>query len=260
MKANNGLGKMCDFHYNSPSASFFDMQNSSKQIVLQLLERHFRSFSSHLPVLLDAPCGDGWLKSRLPFDAAVDGIDLYIHSSPGYRTVFQADLDAGIPPHLPTYTAVLCCEGLEHFGNPLLFLESARQRLEKDGLLVITTPNIWYPAARLQYLIRGFFPSFPCLAGKIIRGTHMHIMPWSFPQLYLYLKLAGFTDIRLHEEPLSKAKHFWEKIIAWPQIIYCYRRLRRKPTQEETDFWRAALAGGSLFGRHLIVTARPAGH
>ena len=232
------------------------MQESSKQIVLQLLEEHFRSFSNRPPHLLDAPNGNGWLKARLSFNAAVDGIDLYSTSAAGYRTVFQADLDAGIPSHLPLYAAVLCCEGLEHFGNPLLFLESARQRLEEGGLLVITTPNIWYPAARLQYLIRGFFPSFPCLVGKIIHGSHMHIMPWSFPHLYLYLKLAGFTNIRLHEEPLSKAKHFWEKIVALPQIIYCRRRQKKARTKEEIDFWRNAIAGGSLFGRHLIVTAR----
>jgi SAM-dependent methyltransferase len=235
------------------------MQESSKQVVLQLLEGHFKSFSARPPHLLDAPNGDGWLKARLSFDAAVDGIDLYSISAPGYRTVFQADLDSGIPSHLPRYAAVLCCEGLEHFGNPLLFLESARQRLEEGGFLVITTPNIWYPAARLQYLIRGFFPSFPCLVGKILRGSHMHIMPWSFPQLYLYLKLAGFTEIRLHEEPLSKAKHLWEKIIALPQIVYCRRRLKKARTKEEIDFWRDAVAGGSLFGRHLIVTARSAG-
>jgi SAM-dependent methyltransferase len=208
--------------------------------------------------LLDAPCGDGWLKIRLSFDVEVDGIDLYTDSSPGYRTVLQADLDAGIPSHLPMYDAVLCCEGLEHFGNPLLFLKSAHHRLRKDGLLVISTPNIWYPAARLQYLIRGFFPSFPCLVGRIIRGSHMHITPWSFPQLYLYLILAGFADIQLHEEPLSKAKHSWEKIVALPQIIYCRRRMKKIQTKEESDFWHATLADGSLFGRHLIVTARPA--
>ncbi len=231
------------------------MQDSSKEVVLQLLTAHFKSPSGR-PRLLDAPFGEGWLKARVPFDTEMDGIDLYTTSSPGYRTIFQADLDAGIPSHLPLYDAVLCCEGLEHFGNPLLFLKSSHQHLEKDGLMVVTTPNIWYPAARLQYLIRGFFPSFPCLAGKIVSGSHMHIMPWSFPQLYLYLKLAGFSDIRLHEEPLSKPKHFWEKIVAWPQIVYCQRRLKKSKTQEEIDFWKTAGSGGSLFGRHLIVTAR----
>ena len=40
----------------------------------------------------------------------------------------------------------------------------------------------------------------------------MHIMPWSFPWLYLYLKLAGFEGIRLHEVYEKKPRHVIEKI------------------------------------------------
>ncbi len=127
--------------------------------------------------------------------------------------------------------------------------------MEAPGLLIVTTPNIWYPAARLQYLMRGFFPSFPCLIGKIARGSHMHIMPWSFPHLYLYLKLAGFTDIQLHEEELSRPKHFWERLFALPQALYCRHRLKKARDPDEIDFWRQAGSGPSLFGRHIIVTA-----
>ena len=31
--------------------------------------------------------------------------------------------------------------------------------------------------------------------GKVRRGSHMHILPWSFPQLHLFLTLAGFARI-----------------------------------------------------------------
>lgn len=231
------------------------MQDSSKKVVLQLLTTRFTDSSPDTPALLDAPCGDGWLKTQLSFSADVDGIDLFTASPSDYRTVFQADLDDGIPSHLPKYEAILCCEGIEHLGNPLRFLESARRHLKKGGLLVVTTPNVWYPAARLQYLIRGFSPSFPCLTGKITRGSHMHIMPWSFPQLYLYLKLAGFEDISIHEESLSRAKHFWEWIVALPQFFYCRGRLKKSRTTDEAEFWRSAGSRPSIFGRHLIITS-----
>jgi SAM-dependent methyltransferase len=198
------------------------MQETSKAVVLQILGQ------STPKTILDAPSGDGWLAKRIPYEATIDGIDLFETVIAGYRSVFNLDLDRGIPEELPKYDAVVCCEGLEHFGNPLLFLDSARKRLEKSGLLIITTPNIWYPAARLQFFIRGFFPSFPCLVGKILRGSHMHIMPWSFPQLYLYLKLAGFEKVEIHQEPLSRAKHFWEKLLAFPQLLYCRARLKKQ--------------------------------
>lgn len=226
------------------------MQDSSKAVVLKILAQQAPK------TILDAPSGDGWLSKRLPYPAVIDGIDLFETTLEGYRTVFNFDLDHGLPGTLPQYDAVVCCEGLEHFGNPLLFLESSKARLGAGGLIIVTTPNIWYPAARLQYLVRGFFPSFPCLIGKIARGSHMHIMPWSFPQLYLYLKLAGFTDIRLHEEELSQPKHFWERLLVLPQIFYCRQRKKKARSPEETDFWRIAGSGPSVFGRHIIVTAR----
>jgi SAM-dependent methyltransferase len=226
------------------------MQLSSKKMVIELLQQ-LKPLT-----ILDAPCGDGWLHEMLPYAATLDGIDLYAAPVGGYRKVVRGDLSAGISSDLPKYEAVLCCEGLEHFGNPLLFLQSAMARLVPKGLLVITTPNTWYPAARLQFYLRGFFPSFPCIAGKIRQGSHMHIMPWSFPQLYLYLKLSGYEDIKLHEEPLSKPGHCWERLLALPQKVYCQRRLKKCGSEEEKDFWRLTSTDCSIFGRHIIMTAR----
>jgi SAM-dependent methyltransferase len=205
--------------------------------------------------LLDAPCGSGWLRGQLDFDCRIDGIDLYGAAPPGYAAFQTADLDAGLPASLGEYEAIACCEGLEHFGNPVLFLRSAFGHLGPGGLLVVTTPNVWHPAARLQYFLRGFFPGFPSLAGRIQRGSHMHIMPWSFPQLFLYLKLAGFASIRLHEVSEPKPKHLYEWPLALPQRLYCRSRERRAEDDEERDYWRQAGSRQSLLGRRLVVSA-----
>lgn len=225
------------------------MQESSKVVASEIIHQ-FRP-----KTILDAPSGGGWLTQRLQYAAEVDGIDLFADSGSGYRRVIKHDLDYGLPSDLPKYDAVVCCEGIEHFANPDLFLKSARERLQPNGLLLVTTPNVWYPAARLQYLLRGFFPGFPCLIGKIERGTHMHIMPWSYPHLYLYLKLNGFRDIQLHEEPLSRAKHWGERLLALPQKVYCRSKMK-KSEGETRQFWETAMSAPSLYGRHLIVSAR----
>ncbi|MBI5809745.1 MAG: methyltransferase domain-containing protein, partial [Deltaproteobacteria bacterium] len=152
--------------------------------------------------ILDAPCGSGWLIQRLEYKADVDGIDLYDTPKGDYRRLIRHDLDEGLPSELPGYDCIACCEGLEHLGNPALFLKTARERLNDKGFLIVATPNIWYPASRLQFLMRGFFPGFPPLINRMEKGRHMHITPWSYPQIHLYLTLAGFRDVRLHEEPL----------------------------------------------------------
>ena len=204
--------------------------------------------------VLDAPCGSGWLATRLDNECRVDGIDLYGSRPPRYAGFRAADLDAGLPADLGIYDAIVCCEGLEHLGNPLLLLRTAHGHLAPGGLLVVTTPNTWYPAARLQYLLRGFFPGFPSLAGKMQPGTHMHIAPWSFPQLHLYLRLAGFDEVQLHEVD-PQPKHAWERLVGWPHHLYCASRLRRAATEEERDYWRAAGSRQSLWGRRLVVSA-----
>lgn len=225
------------------------MQTSSQNVVAQLI-KDWRPTT-----ILDAPCGEGWLAEAAP-GVFIDGIDLYARPQKGYRKIFDTDLDGGLPPHLPRYELIACCEGIEHLGNPLLFLQSTKKHLLPNGRLLITTPNIWYPMGKVQFFARGFFPGFPCLAGKIKAGSHMHIMPWSFPQLHLYLKLAGFSDVQLHKEPLSQPKYFFERFLALPQRLYCRKKLKTAKGVEEKDFWEICGSDGSILGRHLIISAR----
>ena len=93
--------------------------------------------------ILDAPSGSGWLTGLLKFHHEIDGIDLFEGRKKGYRDFIQVDLENGIPRELSSYDAVVCCEGIEHLGNPLLFLKTIKDHINNEGVLVVTTPNIW---------------------------------------------------------------------------------------------------------------------
>jgi SAM-dependent methyltransferase len=205
--------------------------------------------------VLDAPSGNGWLRTAVASDVAIDGVDLYEAKPQGYRDFRAGDLDHGFPADLATYDAVVSCEGIEHVGNPELFLRSAAARLNAGGTIVITTPNTWHPAARAQYLSRGFFPGFPALVGRIEKGTHMHITPWSFGQLYLYLTLAGFTDVTLHDVDEPKPRRAWERLLGPLSRAYCTSRFNKAKSEEERRFWRQAGSPQSIYGRKLVVSA-----
>jgi len=224
------------------------MQDSSKETLIAYLNG--RGFKT----VLDAPSGDGWLPVALGDEIVVDGIDLYVSEAEGYRTLRQHDLDEGLPADCGGYDLICCCEGLEHVGSPLLLLRHCHRSLNAGGMLIVTTPNVWYPQARLQFMLRGFFPSFPSLADKVKSGTHMHITPWSWPQLYVFLKLAGFSTPVIIEEPMSKARHLYEHVLGLPAKWYCRRKLRKARTEEERAYWRAAGSGPSRLGRHLMVS------
>ena len=225
------------------------MQSSSKEVVLKII-RELKPKS-----ILDVPSGDGWLANNIDSSIPIDGIDLFRSENKFYRKWESIDLNDGIPNEFGKYDCIVSCEGLEHLGNPELFFRTAYSSLNDKGTLLISTPNIWYPQSRLQYMLRGFFPGFPSLVGKINKGDHMHIIPWSFPQLYLFFKLNGFSQILLHNEPLSEAKHLYEKIFGFPQYIYCRNKGLRAKFLEEKSFWEMAASKESLYGRHLIITA-----
>ncbi len=228
---------------------FLFMQESSKQIVLKIIERINPSS------ILDVPCGDGWLSKKIKKTIQIDGIDLYGEEALGYREWRKFNLEDGLPSDLGAYDCIVSCEGIEHIGNPELFLRTAYTHLNHGGTILLTSPNVWYPQSKLQYLLRGFFPSFPCLVGKINKGDHMHIIPWSFSQLYLFLTINSFKNINLHYEPLSEAKHFYEKLLGFPQLLYCRNKLARSTSEEERLFWEKAGSKESVYGRHLIISA-----
>ncbi|MFL2931308.1 MAG: class I SAM-dependent methyltransferase [bacterium] len=206
--------------------------------------------------VLDAPSGNGWLKSLETIPTEIDGIDLYEDKPKGYRNFHSSNLELGLPSELPKYDVIVSCEGIEHIGNPSLFLESVFKHLEKGGVFVVTTPNIWYPLSKLKYLFCGFFPSYSNLIGRMKPGAHMHIMPWSFPWLYTFLKMAKFEEIKIYEVDEKKPKHFIEKIFGLPQKFYCKSKYRKSKTKEEKDFWRLCSTPESLYGRRLVMSAK----
>ncbi|HLL27777.1 MAG TPA: glycosyltransferase [Xanthobacteraceae bacterium] len=246
----------------------------TKAAMLDAMERVYRAavLKSYWPVvgkiaravkprtILDLPSGDGWLVDVMNGvdNVAIDGIDLYKASPKGYRQFLIADLEAGVPEDLGIYDMVVSCEGIEHIANPGLLLKSAKQHLNASGTFVVSTPNTWYPASRLQYFTRGFFPGFPSLAGKIKPGSHMHIMPWSFPHLYLHLRLAGFEGVELHP-CLEGRTHIFEYLLALPMKAYCKRKARKAATPEEKHYWETCASPGSLYARRLVVSAKKAG-
>jgi SAM-dependent methyltransferase len=210
--------------------------------------------------VLDLPSGTGWLRQQISDPAvALDGIDLYEGKPAGYRNFLNHDLDLAWPDSLTKYDAIVSCEGLEHIANPGLFFASARDHLNPGGTLVITTPNTWHMKSRLQYLMRGFFPGFPSLVGKIKKGTHMHISPWSWPHLYLYLSLAGFEKIELHPCFGDDRTSVIERIFAKVLRSNPGKKARKASSEEEKRYWETAASDASMLSRRLVVSARKPG-
>lgn len=217
--------------------------------------------SRHADLVLDAPCGTGWLGDMLSAaharQAVVDGVGLWEFppASAGYRTVTEHDLDT--PLTLPTaYDAAVCCEAIHLMTNPGVLAQSLYHAVRPGGTVIITTPNTWYLRSRMQFLMRGFHSGFRPMVGRRRGEDYITYFPFSFPQLHLLLSHYGFADITLHEVDEPKPKRMIEHLLAVPSRFYNRRRVKRAENEDERAFWKQAGSDQSVHGRWLVVSAR----
>ncbi|WP_459617095.1 class I SAM-dependent methyltransferase [Bordetella sp. 2513F-2] len=226
-------------------------------VVLSILRQHGAR------VVLDMPCGTGWLgravaAGQLALDA-LDGLGLWEFPGPDlpYRRVREHDLDTPLAD-AGGYDAIVCGEAIHLLRNPGMMLEGAFRALQPGGRLILTTPNTWRVGSRLAYLLRGFHYGFSPMVDKR-RGDYVTYVPWSFPQLHLFLAHQGFCDITLHDVDEPKPKYLVERLAGLPAQRYCRARLRGAGSPGEQDYWRQAGSAQSLYGRWLVMSARRPG-
>jgi SAM-dependent methyltransferase len=206
--------------------------------------------------ILDIACGDGWLVNNLSGKCVVDGVDYY-HSPPlGYRQFFSADINQGLPPNLPSYDAIVCCEAIAYLENPGLFLRQAISFLNPGGRIIISTPNPIYVSSRFFFLVRGYFPGFSHFIQNRTAEPHMPWNPIGWPQFWLLAGLAGFDDIQLHDVDEPKPKHSLERMFGFPMKLYAARKKRLASSLIEKGFWGSFGSNQVVFGRNLVVSAR----
>lgn len=142
------------------------------------IDRYFEKDPSDLRPLagknvLDIGCGAGLLCEPLArlggnvtgVDAAPQNIDVArLHAQQsGLNITYYAGEFQSLD--LSRYDLVTCLEVIEHVANPSAFVAGLADRLESDGLMIVSTPNRT-PASRLMMIeIAERF-------GHIPRGTH----------------------------------------------------------------------------------------
>ncbi len=118
---------------------------------------------------LDIGCGDGLFMSHLNSNLAKNhkkelwGVD-YSHyklkqaKKAGHK-VKHCDLEQGIPFKDQSFDVIYAAELIEHLYDPDKFLEECRRILKKNGVVVISTPNLhaWYNRALFALGIQPLF-------------------------------------------------------------------------------------------------------
>lgn len=210
-------------------------------------------------IVLDAPCGHGWLGheyAKAVSNVSIDGVGLweFPDNEPAYRAVREHDLDEPLPELGRKYDAVVCGEAIHLVTNPGTLLASFKRALRPGGTVVITTPNTWHARSRGQFFMRGFHSGFSPMVGKQ-RGEYITYCPFSFPQLHLFLTHHGFKEVTLHDVDEPKPKRRVERVLGLPGEMYCRKKAAKASTAEEAQYWSQAGSRQSLYGRWLVVSA-----
>ena len=100
------------------------------------------------------------------------------------------------------FDVIVAGEIIEHLANVGLFLDSARKHLKKDGLLIITTPNVW----GIRRIIR-------MLLNLQIQSNEEHCLWYDEDMLWNILDRQGFEPIEYYyylDPHHSKIKYYFE--------------------------------------------------
>lgn len=114
--------------------------------------------------VLDIGCGKGYFAEELVKSAnRVDGVDVLPQApeTAALGRYYSADLDHGIEPVLRNldgkrYDRILLLDVLEHLKSPERILEQCPGALKRDGVLVVSVPNIANITVRLALLLGRF--------------------------------------------------------------------------------------------------------
>jgi len=116
--------------------------------------------------------------------------------------VKQCDLNLQkIPYKSSTFDTAICTEVIEHLTDPLKVLSEINRVLQKEGKLIISTPNIGFLPNRV-FLMAGHFTDF-----ADTNFPQMHLRFFTFNVLSKYLSLAGFKVTK--RIPVIKVMEKW---------------------------------------------------
>ncbi len=192
------------FTDNEPSHTFFYLHEA----LLSMLDKNTNR------CILDLGCGNGHLVSYLVklgynaygTDASENGIAIAKQEYPD--RFFVQDLSTGqLPTELQSlqFDTIISTEVIEHLYDPEGFIDFCKQALQKNGLIIISTPYHGY----LKNLFLSIFNKWDTHLSPTWRGGHIKF--WSKKTLSQLLTDKGFTFTAF--KGCGRIPYFWKSMI-----------------------------------------------
>lgn len=192
--------------------------------------------------ILDAGAGEGAFCSQLRFfGAKVEACDLNpLQFKAEKIECKKADLNGKIPYRNDSFDYVVSLEVIEHLENPHNFMSELKRVVKKDGLVIISTPNVAHISSRICYLLFGSFVYF--WPARYRKFNH-HINPlfrWEMEEMIVNLGM-NIKNILYNEGKLAPLfmPFYQNRMIYFGSPISCNY-----------------LPKNNLFGENIIIVAQ----
>lgn len=162
------------------------------------------------------------------------------------------------------FILVTCIETIEHLEHTRPLLREIYRVLRRDGVVVISTPNILNLRSRLRYLFTGFFNLFGPLSvsQRDIHNPAGHINPIGYFYLAHALREAGFASVQPFVDSYQR-RSWLAYVLLWlpMQIAGAWFRWRESKkfhtlNADNRPLIAAINSRDLLLGRTLIVSAQ----
>ena len=162
-----------------------------------------------------------------------------------------------------SFDIITASEVIEHLHNPRNMIRESYRLLKKNGLFIMTTPNILNMNSKIRFLFSGFYNLFgPIpLNNENKRSTSGHIMPLSYIYIYILLFREGFREISFRVDKRQKSSSWWYHLFL-PFLLMGKQRFISKErnkykTLDDSNFsiTMNLFSKDILTGRTLIIYA-----
>jgi len=174
---------------------------------------------------LDIGCSTGNLGRALTREkkCVIDGVDrdsyaLKLAAKAGYRKTYLIDLNnEKISEKIKSkYDCIILADILEHLISPAKTLREASNLLKKDGLIIISLPNVAFIQNRFNLLFGKFEYRDE---GGLMDSNHLRF--FTKKEIYKLCKSTGFKKVEIEGYAQVKNRFFFLRILAkiWPSLF-----------------------------------------
>lgn len=215
----------------------------------------------HKGHVLDAPAGHGPISQALmDMGHTVTAIDCDTENFGAKgATLIDADLNEPLPFDDSTFDHAVCADGIEHLENPYGCMREFARVMKRDGLWVISTPNISAFRSRQRYLYSGFHNKGRKPMEEESPTPLHHINLLTFPELRYGLHRFGFkietiTANRVKPAALYTALYYPFAAIWMARIMFREKDPRQRALNN--DIYKQMLSWPVCMGETIVIAAR----